>query len=64
MPLQACTHALAGDFSVVGPVVPGVHALALIHDVSGTHAVEGVSAVVSPTLLELASLHPDAAAYL
>ncbi len=37
------------NVSSVGPV-NGVHALALVHDVAGIHAVESVSSVVSPTV--------------
>ena len=37
------------DISSDGPV-NGVHALALVHDVAGIHAIESVSSVVSPTV--------------
>ncbi len=37
------------NVSSVGPV-NGVHALALVHDVAGIHAIESVSSVVSPTV--------------
>ncbi len=43
------------DVSSVGPV-SGVHALALVHDVVGIHAVESVSSVVSPTVTNVHAL--------
>jgi hypothetical protein len=41
--------------SSVGPV-SGVHALALVHDVAGSHAIESVSSVVSPTVTSVHAL--------
>jgi hypothetical protein len=35
---------------VVGPIVTGVHDLAIVHDVAGIPAVAGVSSVVDPLL--------------
>jgi hypothetical protein len=43
------------DVSSVGPV-SGLHALALVHDVAGIHAIESVSSVVSPTVTSVHAL--------
>ena len=43
------------DGSSVGPV-SCVHALALVHDVVGIHAIESVSSVVSPTVTNVHDL--------
>jgi hypothetical protein len=45
-------------FPDVSSVVPvsGVHALALVHDVAGIHAIESVSCVVSPTVTSVHAL--------
>ncbi len=42
--------------SSVGPLVTGVHDLALVLDVAGIHALAGVSSVVSPTITGLHAL--------
>jgi hypothetical protein len=59
VPLLPCTlsnfKGFYPDVSSFGPV-SGVHALALVHDVAGIHAIESVSSVVSPTVSSVHAL--------